>query len=94
MIGQEETRTTAAPATDTFSEPSLSSVADCSSSCHSSTYFLSFLIPFAVVGTLYAPEAMQTQNWGFAAIPALLAGTTALGMYRLCKIIKHRVLKH
>jgi hypothetical protein len=89
MIGQIEKRTSAAQATNTFSEPGLSSL-DCSSSCHSSTYFLSFLIPFGVVGALYAPEAIQTQLWGFAAIPAVLAGTTALGLYHLCKIIKHR----
>jgi hypothetical protein len=53
-------------------------------------YALSFIIPAATVAALYLPEAINSGNCALATIPAVLAGTTAFGLYRFCKFIKHK----
>ncbi len=60
------------------------------SSCGSKMYALSFILPAAAVAAIYLPEAMQSGNCALATIPSVLAGSTALGLYRLCKFIRHR----
>jgi len=53
-------------------------------------YALSFIIPSATVAAIYLPDAIKCGNCAMATIPAVLAGTTAFGLYRLAKFIKHR----
>lgn len=101
MIGQEESRATTStpltnkhtaqtpwPADDELS--SISSPCSSKSSCGTKMYALSFIIPAATVAAIYLPDAMKTGNCAMATIPAVLAGTTAFGLYRLAKFIKHR----
>ncbi len=101
MIGQEESRaTTSAPLTNDHTNhrpwpayeatPSASTPCSSKSSCGTKMYALSFVIPAATVAAIYLPEAMKTGNCAMATIPAVLAGTTAFGLYRLAKFIKHR----
>lgn len=81
----------AASEEDTRNTVSTTSKAPCSkSSCGSKMYALSFIIPAATVGALYLPDAINSGNCALATIPAVLAGTTAFGLYRFCKFIKHK----
>ncbi len=103
MIGQEESRaTTSAPLTNERTQqtpwpahdevPSTNASSPCNSksSCGTRMYALSFIIPAATVAAIYLPDAMRTGNCAMATIPAVLAGTTAFGLYRFAKFIKHR----
>lgn len=68
----------------------MSEIRKSKSSCGSFMYALSFVIPATTVSAIYLPDAIQSGNCALATIPAVLAGSTAFGLYRLCKFIKHR----
>ncbi|MBS1954791.1 MAG: hypothetical protein JST89_11430 [Cyanobacteria bacterium SZAS-4] len=106
MIGQEESlATTSAPFTNNESTslpwpdyeeltPSSKSASSCNakskSTCGTKMYALSFMIPSATVAAIYLPDAIQCGHCAVATIPAVLAGTTGFGLYRLAKYLKHR----
>ncbi|MBI2811969.1 MAG: hypothetical protein HYX67_14225 [Candidatus Melainabacteria bacterium] len=83
---------TASTKTASTKTASTKATSPCSSksSCGTRMYALSFIIPAATVAAIYLPDAMKTGNCAMATIPAVLAGTTAFGLYRLAKFIKHR----
>jgi len=103
MIGQEESRVTKSapvtrdytsqkpwPAPDEAQSSALTSSPCSQSSCGVKMYALSFVLPATAVAAIYLPDAMKSGNCAIATIPAVLAGTAAFGLYRLCKLIKHR----
>lgn len=57
-------------------------------------YALAFVIPATMTAALYLPDATKTGNCAIAVVPALLAGTTAFALYKTCKLIKHKFIKH
>jgi hypothetical protein len=100
MIGQEEKRARVIAPQQThhtnqqqqqpWSAEEAATATPCSkTSCGKKMYALSFIIPASAVAALYLPDAINSGNCALATIPAVLAGTTAFGLYRLCKFIKH-----